>query len=56
MVFFLYKKQRILYLSSPGHKPLMIARVLEKDGMVASRRGVAKFLKLYEKTGTALPL
>ena len=51
MVFSLYKKQRILYLSSLGHKPPTIVRLLEKEGMVASRRGVAKFLKHYKETG-----
>ena len=41
-----YKKLRILHLSSQGYKPPTIARMLEEEGMKASRRGIGKFLKV----------
>ena len=43
---------RILYLSQEGHRPPTISKILEEEGMSASRRGIAKFLKLYKETGT----
>ncbi len=52
MVFSCYKKQRILYLRFQGYKPPTIARMLKEEGMVASRRGIAKFLKRYTETST----
>ena len=52
MVYSHYKKLRILYLSSQGYKPPTIARMLEEEGMKASRRGIGKFLKVFKETGT----
>ena len=46
MVYSHYKKLRILHLSSQGYKPPTIARMLEEEGMKASRRGIGKFLKV----------
>lgn len=43
---------RILYLSMQGYKPPTISRILEEEGMKASRRGIAYFLKRYTETGT----
>lgn len=41
-----------VYLSFEGHKPPKIARMLQEEGMKASRKGIANFLKRYKKTGT----
>ena len=50
MVFSTYKLQRILFYFFQGYKSPTIARFLkEKDGMVASRRGIAKFLVKYRE-------
>jgi hypothetical protein len=51
MVYTNYKKLRILYLSLEGHKPPIIAKILEEEGMKASRKGIANFLKKYRETG-----
>ena len=51
-VYSLYKKQRILYLKSLGQKVPMIARNLEKEGMMTNRRGIHKFLMWYSTSGT----
>ena len=51
-VYSSYKKMRILYLSWEGHRPPTIAKILAEEGMRASRRGIAKFLKKYALTGT----
>ena len=50
MVFSCYKKQRILYLHTRGYEPPTISRLLESEGMVASRKGIARFLKCYHQT------
>ena len=52
MVFSCYMKQRILYLRLQGHNPPTICTILLSEGMVASRRGIAKFLKRYEESST----
>ena len=53
MVFSTYKLQRILFYFFQGYKSPTIAKLLrEKDGMVASRRGIAKFLAKYRETGS----
>ena len=43
MVYSHYKKLRILHLSSQGYKPPTIARMLEEEGMKASRRRIGSF-------------
>ena len=52
MVFSCYKKQRIIFLHSQGHKAPTIAKLLEEEGLKASRRGIDKFLTRYKSTGT----
>lgn len=51
MVFSSYKI-RIVYLSQKGYKPPTISNILRQEGMNTSRRGIAKFLKWYQSTGT----
>ena len=51
MVFSEYKLQRILYYSVQGFKVPTISRLLEEEGLHASRDGVAKFLKKFQQTG-----
>ena len=46
-----YAKLWILHYNSKGFRPYTIANLLRKnDGILASRRGIAKFLKVYEQT------
>ena len=53
MVFSTYTKLRIVHYQSKGYKPYTIANFMkENDGISASRYGVAKFLKVYQSTGT----
>ena len=52
MVFDDYTKQRILFYCFKGTRAPTIARLLEDEGIVVSRRGVAKFLKHYSATGS----
>ncbi len=52
MVFDDYTKQRILIFFFQGSRPPTIARLLESEGIVVSRRGVATFLKRYMATRT----
>ena len=39
-------------MSHEGHRPPTIAKVLREEGMSASRKGIANFLKRYHDTGT----
>ena len=52
MVYSSYKQQRILYHSRLSKRSYTISRLLKNEGLTASRSGVAKFLKKYEKTGS----
>ena len=52
MVFSEYKLQWILYYSVQGFKVPTISRLLEEEGLQASRVGVAKFLKKFQQTGS----
>ena len=52
MVYSTYKKQRILYLHSQGLKAPIIVKVLAQDKLKCSRVGVAKFLNVYDATGS----
>ncbi len=53
IVFSTYTKLRIVHYQSKGYKPYTIANLLkENDGISVSRYGVAKFLKVYQTTGT----
>ena len=51
MVFSNYAKQRIVYLSATNILPT-IAKILHKEGIKASRRGVLKFIRCYQRSGT----
>lgn len=52
MVYSEYKLQRILYYNLQGFKAPTICRLLEEEGLHASRTGIAYFLKKYEQTGS----
>ena len=53
MVFSEYTKQRILfYYYNQGLAPPAISAMLSQEGIVASRRGILKFLNRYETSGT----
>ena len=47
-----YTKQQMLYFYFQGLRAPTISRLLENEGIMVSRRGVAKFLKRYLATGT----
>ena len=51
MVFSNYTKQRIVFLSAT-HRAPTIAKILEAEGIKASRRGILKFIKRYQSSGT----
>ena len=51
MVYSSYAKLRILYYNSGGYRPYTIANLLRNnDGILASRRGIANVLNIYEQT------
>ncbi len=52
MVYSSYKKQRILKFSFDGLRPYTKAKRLCEEVLVASRRGIDKFLRRYRETGT----
>lgn len=53
MVYSGYTKKRILYLHLSEHlRAPTIAKMLEKEGIKVSRRGVLKFLSRYYTNGT----
>ena len=52
MVFNEYVKQRILFWYGQKKAPPIISRLLREEGIVASRRGIQKFLCRYEETET----
>ena len=52
MVYTNYKKQRILHFHFQGLRPPNIQKHLLEEGMKASRRGIAKFIHRFQKTGT----
>ncbi len=51
MVYSSYKKHWIVCLYLQGYRPPTKAKILHKEGLEASRRGVAKFLKRFKETG-----
>ncbi len=51
MVFSNYTKQRVLYYQLKGYKAPTIAKLIREEKLIASRVGVAKFLKKYDETG-----
>ena len=52
MVYSGYKKQRILAYYSQGYRAPTIARLLRREQLHASRRGICKFLHRYRGSGT----
>lgn len=52
MVFSEYTKQRILFWFNQGKKPPSISCLLLEEGIVASRQGILKFLRVYKASGT----
>ena len=52
MVYSAYKKQRILYWFNNGLKAPSIAKALQEEQLRCSRCGIAKFLKVYQATGS----
>ena len=51
MVFTEYTKKRILFYHAKGHHAPKIAKLLEEEGVVVSRRGVHAFLVRVQQTG-----
>ena len=51
MVFSNYVKRRILFFANQGLRPLTIAAVLQKEGVVVSRQGVRGFLARVNEVG-----
>ena len=47
-----YKRQRIVSLWQDGYKAPKIAKLLAEENLSATKQGVHKFLKKYEKCGT----
>ena len=52
MVYSTYKRQQILHYYFQGYKVPTIARLLWEESLLASRRGVDKFLKKNRETGS----
>ena len=52
MVYSAYKKQRILHFYSKGYKAPTIQKFLAGENLVCSRVGIAKFIKVFERTGS----
>ena len=52
MVYNEYTKLRILHFHVQGYRPPAITKRLEDEGIVVSRRGVAKFIKRFTRRGT----
>ena len=47
-----YQKQRILFFYYQGWKAPTIAKRLKEEGLSGSRRGIDKFLKRFQETGS----
>ena len=52
MVYSSYHKLRILCYYYEGHRPYTIHKLLQREMMKASRRGIEKFIAKYMETGT----
>ena len=52
MVYSAYQKQRILAYYSQGYRAPTIAKLLRRERLPASRRGICKFLHRYGASGT----
>ena len=51
MVYSSYKKERIIYLHSKGLKAPTIKKILAKEGMIASREEIHKFIERFKESG-----
>ena len=47
-----YKSQRILFYLNQGYKAPTIAKLLREEGLKATRIGIHKFIKKFEKYGS----
>jgi len=56
MVYDEYTKLRILRWYQQGFRPPTIKKMLEGEGIHATREGVAKFIKRFLRTGTLIDL
>ena len=52
MVYTAYKKHHILQFYSKGYKAPIIQKFLAAENLVCSRDGIAKFIKVFECTGS----
>ena len=52
MVYTVYKKQCILHFYSKGYKAPIIQKFLAAENLVCSHDGNAKFIKVFECTGS----
>lgn len=52
MVYSSYVKKRVLYLSRKGKRSPTIARILQREGLAVTRRGIQKFLQRFRTHGT----
>ena len=52
MVFSDYVKLRIVFFHGEGHGPSKIVQLLAREGISASKTGIAKFLERYRRTGS----
>ena len=51
-MYSVYKRQRIIYFYKQGFRPPTIQRLLRSEGLIASRRGISKFIYKYCETGS----
>ena len=52
MVYSSYTKQRIAFYHEKQFKPPTIQKFLLEEGLCTTRQGIARFLKVYQRTGT----
>ena len=52
MVYTVYKKQCILYFCLKGYKAPTIQKFLAAENLVCSCNGIAKFIKVFKRTGS----
>ena len=52
MVYTAYTKQRIVYFHRQNLKPPTIQKLLLEEGLVTTRQGITKFLRIYKRTGS----
>ena len=52
MVFTEYEKRRMVFLWKEGYKAPTIAKIVRREGIIASRRGIDKFLHMFAERHT----